>query len=219
MKPFWKLMLIQCMLLLPVLANGEANPVTSDAAPTPTGVTSTAPPVITLPSLPTLLSGSAPADSKPLAVFKVGYVDMQRIANESVQGKGLQSRLQAKRDSLQKKVDVRKKQLEKFQKDTEAKMPGLTPKQREAKSKEFQKKVEEYQKFARGLEEELFTLQEQESKGLVEGTERTARRLAEEQGLSAVLVQKEVLYLATGVETKDITTDLLKIMDAPAEKK
>ena len=76
---------------------------------------------------------AAPAPAaKP---FKVGYVDIARIGQESDYGKAVKAELLKKKKMLEDKVIAKRKQLEKYKQTIETKLPGFSEKQREAESK------------------------------------------------------------------------------------
>ena len=165
---------------------------------------------------------SVEAATKPAATVqpaRIGYVDITRIGTESERGKALKVLLTGKKDNLQVKVDAKKKQIEKLKTSIEGKIATLTPPQREAKSKEFQKKVEEFQKFARTSEEDLYSLQDKESKILFEAIEQAAVAYGKANGFSAIVVKKELLYIGSSVDAQDVTDALIKELNQTDRKK
>jgi outer membrane protein len=169
-------------------------------------------------------TASAPVETtvKPAATSqsaRIGYVDFIRIGSESERGKAVKALLTAKKDALQGKADGKKKQLEKFKTSIEGKIATMTPAQREAKSKEFQKKVEELQKFARASEEEFYLLQEKETKALYEAIEQSAVAHGKANSFAVIVVKKELLYIDSSADTKDVTDDLIKALNQADQKK
>ncbi|MDD5286672.1 MAG: OmpH family outer membrane protein [Desulfuromonadaceae bacterium] len=166
-----------------------------------------------------------PTESKPPEAIvakettRMGYVDIARVGTESDRGKALRDLLMARKEILQGKVDGKKKQIEKLKKSIEAKIATMTSQQREAKSKEFQKKLDEFQKFARASEEELFGLQEKETKALYEDIERTAVAYGKANGFSVIVVKKELLYVGSAVDAQDVTEPLIKALNEAGQKK
>jgi outer membrane protein len=176
------------------------------------------------PAVPTPATVSAPVEAvvKPAATTqgtRIGYVDIVRLGSESDRGKTLKSLLTTKKDLLQGKIDGKKKQIEKLKTSIEAKIATMTPAQREAKSKEFQKKLEEFQKFARASEEEFYLLQEKETKALYEAIEQSAVAHGKAAGFAAIVVKKELLYIDSSVNAKDVTDDLIKSLNLADQKK
>jgi len=156
---------------------------------------------------------------QPVATARLGYVDITRIAAESEQGKALKVLLTARKDKLQAKIDVKKKQIEKLKVSIEAKIAKMSPQQREAKSKEFQKKVEEFQKFARASEEEFFALQEKETRTLYGVIEQAAVAKGKANDFTAIAVEKQLLYVGSSVKAEDVTDALIKELNQAGLKK
>ena len=198
--------LIACLIALPSLAFAADN--AAEIKP---------------PAQPqTAVSTPAETTAKPVAAFqstRIGYVDIARIGTESERGKALRTLLTTKKDSLQGKIEGKKKSLDKLKTSIEAKIATITPKQREAKSKEFQKKVEEFQKFAQASEEEFLALQEKETGALYRAIEQSAVEHGKVNGYAAIVVKKELLYTGSSVDAQDVTDALIKALDQTAQKK
>lgn len=180
------------------------------AAPQPT-LLKTAPSLSLLPD--------AKAALQPAGISKIGIVDVNRVSTESAMGKEAQAHVKNLQAKLQKQVEAKRKQLDAFKADVERQLPGLTPAQRAAKSKEFQKKIAEFQKFGLHAEQELVASQQKLTKGLFEGISQAASELGKSRGLTAVVINRELLYLATGVEPVDISADVVKELDKKQVKK
>jgi outer membrane protein len=206
MPTILKRVLIACLFALPSLAfaadkPAEVKPATSLQTTTPAPTEGLLKPVVAAQTV------------------RIGYVDIARIGAESERGKALKTLLTTKKDKLQDKISGKKKQLEKLQKSIEAKIATMTPQQREAKSKEFQKKVEDFQKFGRSSEEELFALQDKETKALYEAIEQAAIVHGKANGFAAIVVKKELLYVGSSVDAQNVTDDLIKALNQADQKK
>lgn len=177
-------------------------------------VGNTSPPLSLLPSLPI----TAPTTPAPTPSAILGLVDINRISTESALGKAAQAQITAQQTKLQKQVDTRKRQLEKAKADIERQLPGLAPAQREAKAKEFQKKVGEFQKFGMNAERGLQQTQEKLTKELLAAIEQAAARVGAAKGLTAVVVKRELLYLASGVEAVDISEEIITAINQAEAK-
>ena len=173
-----------------------------------------------LPQKPLAETAVVQASSPAPAPTKLGYIDMAKILSESTYGASIKSAISDKQSKLQSQIETKRKQLDKQKSAIEAKLQSLTPQQREAKGKEFQKKVEEFQKFGRGLEEELQKFQDEQQNRFMERLEAVCSEYGKGNGLSLIIVKKELLYLGSGVETQDISDAVIKQLDAaPAPKK
>lgn len=207
MPTLYKSVLLACLIALPAL--GFAADTALEQKPVAPPPAATAAPAVE----------TAPKAAAPVQSTRIGSVDISRIAAESERGKALKTLLTAKKEKLQGKIDGKKKQVDKLKASIEAKIASMTPQQREAKAKEFQKKVEDLQKFAQASEEELFTLQDKESKALYELMEKAAVAHGKANGFAAIVIKKELLYVGSSVEAQDVTDALIKTLDQEYQKK
>ena len=215
--------LVSCFLLLATLtaqaADQPAAPATPAAAPAPAAPVA-APAQPALKPAPGLsLLPTAKEEAKPVATTKIGVVDINKVSTDTVMGKAAQAQIKAHQSKLQKQVEAKRKQLDKFKADTERQLPSLSPQQREAKSKEFQKKIEEFQKFGMKAEKELMENQQKLTKGLFEAIGKAADEQGKAKGLAAVATNRDLLYLSSTVAMVDITADIIKSLDVKGAKK
>lgn len=212
-KTFIRKLLFAVIIALPTLsAAADGAPAAESKGGAPARLSVGAPQLITTESKPSATTSALPA-------AKIGYVDVTRIGVESDRGKALKALLTTRKDQLQGKVDGRKKQIEKFKASVESKIQSMTPQQREAKAREFQKKLEEFQKFAQNSEEELFKLQDRETKELYEDIEKSAVAHGKANGFAAIVVKKELLYVGSSVDAQDVTDALIKALNEAGPKK
>lgn len=212
--------LVSCFLLLAALtaqaADQPAAPATPSAAPAPAAVTAQ-PALKPAPGLSLL--PTAKEEAKPVATTKIGVVDINKVSTDTAMGKAAQTQIKAHQSKLQKQVEAKRKQLDKFKADTERQLPSLSPQQREAKSKEFQKKIEEFQKFGMKAEKELMENQQKLTKALFEAIGKAADEQGKAKGLAAVATNRDLLYLSSTVAMVDITADIIKSLDEKGAKK
>lgn len=209
-------LLLLCLCILPLAAQAE-EPAAPAAKPAASAVPSNAAPQLSLLPAPQITTPKPAA-----ATVKLGLVDINRISNEAAMGKKAQALLKEQQTKLQKQIEAKKKQLEKAKVEIERQMPSLAPPQREAKAREFQKKVEEFQKFGMQAEKSLMENQDKLTRGLLAAIEQVAAEYGAANGLSAVVVRRELLYLASGVEVQDISEAVIKALNAknaPEKKK
>lgn len=200
-----------CTLLFFTLFATTA-PAAEESAQYPVGVS---PQYSLLPSLPV----TAPSTPATTPSAKLGLIDINRISAESALGKSAQAQIKTQQAKLQKQVDTKKRQLEKSKADVERQLPTLSPAQREAKAKQFQKKVEEFQKFGMNAEKGLMETQEKLTRELLSAIELAAAKIGTAKDLTAVVVQRELFYLASGVEAIDISEEIVTAINQAATKK
>jgi len=159
------------------------------------------------------------AAAKPQSGFRIGYVDMGRVSQESNVGKQAQASVKERKDKLQTRIDARRKQLDKQRAAIEEKLPTMTPKVREAKLKEFQKKVADFQAFGQQADKELQQLQDDLAAGFATSVEKAATDQGVASGVGLVVIRKELLYVDSRVEAVDVTDDVIRRMNEAAAKK
>ncbi|MEA5115015.1 MAG: OmpH family outer membrane protein [Geobacteraceae bacterium] len=151
-----------------------------------------------------------PAD--PRSGVKIGFVDMAKVASDSVPGKAATSEMKTRATRLQNQMKSREKQLSKQKAAIESTIASLSPAQREAKAKDFQKKVADYQKFVQKAGKEIQSREEQLLGNLYKSTQKAAEDYAKTNGFAAVAIKKDLLYLGDTVEAKDLTDVIIKLL-------
>ncbi|NMC73950.1 MAG: OmpH family outer membrane protein [Geobacteraceae bacterium] len=186
---------------------------------------SKAAPPVSAPTAETQSTVSAPAAPLPLSpskveqAVKIGYVDMAKIASDSAPGKAVQKEIKARTDKYQSQIKTKEKQLEKLKKTIEAQAATLSPQQREAKAKEFQKNIDEYRKLVIKADKDVSTLQEKLLGELYTSVEKAAGDYGKTNGFAAVVMKKELLYSAETAEVKDLTAEIIKLVESRQSKK
>lgn len=180
---------------------------------------------------PTAPAASAPAQAAPVTApaakpqaeaasaatagkeCKIGYITMSRVATESAGGKAVAATLQAKQEKLKTKIEAKQKQLEKQKSAAEAKLPTMSPSERVAKGKELQKKFEEWQKLVRSSEKEMGELQDKLTASLYKTLKKVVTDYAKTNGYTTIIEEKAVLYMVDGITPKDVTDDVIALVD------
>jgi outer membrane protein len=141
-------------------------------------------------------------------VRKIALIDMQRVLDETKQGKAARGELEASAKKKEEKLDKRRIKLE-----TESgKLKDLQGAEAQALQEKLQRDYMELQSMYMTLQQELA---EQEGKVLskiYENSQDIVGDMAKAQGIDIVLIRDEstVIYAQDGF---DITTDLIKAYD------
>lgn len=151
--------------------------------------------------------------------IRIGYVDLARFGAETEAGKAAREKVRKKSERLENQVNARQKLLEKQKAALQVKLPSLPQKEQEAKAKEFEKRVEEHRKFLQSAEKEMKGYEAEVTRQLYQDIEDAATAFGKTNGYAAVIVRRDLLYIGSGVEGEDVTTKVLKIMNAKKEKK
>lgn len=201
------------------------QPPTTQAA-APAAVAPAAPAAVTPapPAAPAAQASAPAADQQvPAAAgtkdIKLAYINLNRVATESPQGKDASAKFTETSKMLQAKLEAKQKQLEKHKEAIEAKIATMTPKERATKAGEFQKKVEEFQKLVRSSELEAVELQDKLNKDVYLSVRDVAVAYAKSNGYSIVVEEKSVLYLTDDLKPKDISDEIIKVLNTPPPAK
>ncbi len=156
--------------------------------------------------------------AKTEKTIRIGYVDMPSIARESAPGRAAYAEIKAQTEKYQKQIQAREKQLQKQKAAIEAQLPTLPPQQREAKAKEFQKKVESFQKFVQNADKEVRAKEEELLAKIFKAVEAAAGNYARANGYAAVVMKNQTLYIGEEVESKDLTSEIIKSIEGTIQK-
>jgi outer membrane protein len=176
---------------------------------------------------PGALPAGSEAPVRPVSVFtarpgqaaKLGYVDMTRVATDSVPGKAAAAEIKSRAGKIRSQIEAKQKQLEKQRAELETRMQSFAPQQRAAKAKEFQKKIEDFQKFVQNAQKDLKTREGALLEKLYKSIERAAGEYGKTNGFTAVTAKKDLLYIEDNVEVTDITDEIVKMVNVERGKK
>lgn len=179
-----------------------------------------APPAIAAPEGGTPPYGPRLSPAATPSVVTMGFVDMAKVASDSVPGKAAAAEMKSRSDRLRNQIRAREKQLSKQKADIEATLPSLSPAQRETKAKEFQKKIEAFQKFVQKGGKDIQAREGQLLSRLYQSTQKAAEQIARANGYAAVVIKKELLYMSDTVDMRDLTDETIKLLNIkPSVKK
>jgi outer membrane protein len=181
------------------------------APPAPTQVKPAAPaPAAPAPQTP----APAPAPPRPFPEgSKVAYVVLQRIANESAEGKSATTRIQALQQKKQAELAEKQKQLQGAQQKLEKESSVLST----TATGELQKTVEklqvEIQRFTQDAQQEVQELQQQLQQEFQVKLEPVLQEIGKEKGLHFIFNGPDA-GLVWADSALDISSDVIKKLDA-----
>jgi outer membrane protein len=194
---------LSAVMCNPLMAADPAATVTK----TPAGIA--APPAIATPEGGTPPYGPRLSPAATPSVVTMGFVDMAKIASDSVPGKAAAAEMKSRSNRLRNQISAREKQLSKQKADIEATLP-----------KEFQKKIEAFQKFVQKGGKDIQAREGQLLSRLYQSTQKAAEQLARANGYAAVVIKKELLYMSDTVDMRDLTDETIKLLNTtPSVKK
>jgi outer membrane protein len=184
-------------------------------APAPT---TQKPPAAPAPAAPAP-QAPAPAAAPPAAPrpfpegAKVAYVVLQRIANESADGRVATTRIQALQAKKAAELDAKQKQLQTLQAKLEKEGPVMSV----GASGELQKQIEkiqvEVQRFTQDAQAEVQELQQQLQAEFQQRLEPVLQAVAQEKGLQFVFNGPDA-GLVWADAALDISADVIKKLDS-----
>jgi outer membrane protein len=203
MRAFAVVGTITLMAAAPVFAQAPAAPATpapQATAPAPTPAPQAAAP--------------APAPPRPFPEgSKVAYVVLQRIANESADGKTATTRIQALQQKKAAELNDKNKQLQTAQQKLEKEAGVLST----TAAGELQKQVErlqvEIQRFTQDAQAEVQELQQQLQQEFQVRLEPVLQEIGKEKGLHFIFNGPDA-GLVWADAALDISTDVIKKLDA-----
>jgi outer membrane protein len=191
----------------PVLAQAPARPAqpapARPATPTPTPAPATVPP-------------SPPAPFP--AGAKVAYVNLQQVANLSVEGKGLTAKVQALMQKKQNEAQAKSKALADNQNKLQQSGALMSETARTALEKEIERQNVEGQRFQQDAQAEINELSQQLQNEFQQKLFPILDLVAKEKGIDVLLSAADagMVWAAPGL---DLTLDAVKKLDERAGAK
>lgn len=148
------------------------------------------------------------------AEAKIGWIDAQKILDETEAGKEIKQRVEAFRDSRQQVIDLEETELKKLEERMGQQASLLSDEARQEKELEFQRKLSDYQKKVIELNRELEQKKDELLREFNETLVRAVQEVAESDGYDYVLDfggEGSVLY---GSPDHDLTRRVMARIDA-----
>jgi len=150
------------------------------------------------------------------APASVGYVDMQKVLDESALGKKLQGELRKQFEPKAQELGREEREIMQLQETLKRDSALMSTSQLEKKESELKSRIEAYQKKAAAAQQELAKAQQAKAPELVGPARSAVESVARKQGLSMVMDPR-----ASGLiywdKAMDITQAVIKAMDAAAK--
>ena len=182
-----------------------------------------APPAQQPPAKPTPTAPATPAPAQPPAPkpfpqgAKVAYVLLQRIANESADGRVATTRIQALQQKKAAELTERQKQLTGLQQKLEKEGSVMSPSASGDLQKQIEKLNVEVQRFTQDAQAEVQELQQQLQQEFQQRLEPVIQSVANEMGLHFVFNGPDA-GLVWADQSLDISGEVIKKLDLSAGK-
>ncbi len=155
----------------------------------------------------------------PLAVLEaasLGYVDMQKVLEESSLGKKVQEQLRKDFEPRAQELGKTEAEIRQQQESLARESALMSADQVKKKEAEIKQRIEAYQKAGGALQQELAKVQQEKGREVMGPAQKAVDAVAKQKKLSMVVERSlaGILYLEPGL---DITADVIKHMDANAK--
>jgi len=150
--------------------------------------------------------------SSPLRASEIGYVDMQRVLEESQLGKQAQANLQERFGDEQQTFAEEEAAIRQLQQTLERDRPLMSAAQVEKTEQEIQDRIKKFEQDFAKIQRQLAQAQQQEGQKILPAARDAVISVAKQRKIDAVFEanQAGVVYLD---EDGDITDAVIKAMD------
>lgn len=167
---------------------------------------------------PAAQAPATPAPPKPFPEgAKVAYVVLQRIANESADGRVATTRIQALQQKKSAELNEKNKELQTLQAKLEKEGPVMSVAAQGDLQKQIEKANVEIQRFTQDAQAEVQELQQQLQAEFQQRLEPVLAAVAEEKGLQFVFNGPDA-GLVWADSALDISLDVIRKLDAASSK-
>ncbi len=160
-----------------------------------------------------------PIGVRAAEVQKLGFIDAQKILDQTRVGKKAKERMEEFVKSRQKIIDVDESEIKRQQDDLARQGTVLSEEARRAKEEQLQKRFAEYQKRVADLNKEVQSKKKEILEEFNKSLEEIVKHVAEKSGYTFVLdrgAEGGALFYAK--ETYDLTAEVVKEFDKVVPK-
>ncbi len=144
---------------------------------------------------------------------KIGYIDVQRILDESLRGKQVKDQLNDYVQSRQKIVDIEESELKNLQDELTKQGAVLSPSAKQEKEEQLQKRFMDYQKKVTELQKEIQQRRTEKLEEFNTELEKIARNIGEKEGYSMILTNLDVNIIIFARPSLNITEKVINELD------
>lgn len=148
-----------------------------------------------------------------LASGAVGFVDMQKVLEDSKLGQRLQDQLRAEFEPRGQAMAEEEQAIRKLQQDLERDGPLMSAEQVKKTETEIESRITAYQEKGNALQQEILKVQQNKSREIIEPARKSIDAVAKKKKLGMVIEpgMSGLLYVD---QTLDITADVIEHLDA-----
>lgn len=143
----------------------------------------------------------------------IGYVDMQRVLEESALGKKVQEELRKDFEPRAQALGKTEEEIRRMQESLARESALMSTEQVKKKEAEVNQRIESYQKAGGALQQELAKVQQEKGRSIMVPAQKAVDSVSKEKKLSLV-VERSMAGILFLDEALDLTSEVIKRMDA-----
>jgi len=143
------------------------------------------------------------------AEVKVGYIDLQKVLNESSSGKVAKEKIAKKVKEYEVQIGAQQKELQAAKEELEKQALLLSDEARSQKERDYQQKLKELQRFTKDIREELRMKDNDFTRKILDEIVKIVGKIGEEKGYT-VIFEKNESSLIYASEQIDLTDQVIK---------
>ncbi len=148
--------------------------------------------------------------------IKIGFVNGQRVVNESPQAKRAKQKLEKEFEKRDQELQQMAKRLQAMQENLEKNSVTMAESERRTKEREFAELNREFQRKQREFREDLNLRQNEELAAIFEHANKVIKQVAEAEKFD--LIVQDAVYVSPRIDITEKVIKALSIDTAPAAK-
>ena len=150
--------------------------------------------------------------------YKIGYVDSQKVLDNSLKGKEVKETLNEYVQSRQKIVEIEEMELKKLQEDISKQGAILSPEARREKEDLFQKRFMEYQKKVNELQKEIQQRRTDILEEFNNEVEKFVKTIGEKEGYAMIFNNLDINIVMFAKPSLNLTDRIITELDKSVKK-
>lgn len=147
--------------------------------------------------------------------IKIGFIDIQRVLNESQAGKRANDRFQGQIKKAEAEIQKERQDLEKMRVDLEKKAPLLKDEERRNLEAEFQRRSVNLQRNMSDQQQELERKRNEMMSEILKELEQVVNEVGKAEKFTLILERSQILYSDQAI---DITNKVIEAYNNRAKK-
>lgn len=149
------------------------------------------------------------------SAVKIGYIDLQKIIEQSTKGKELRERVQQLRKEKEKILNSKQEELVRMRQDFQQKAMTLSDRARLDKEQELRQKEMELQNLSESFRQEVLMEGKKLQMLMFKDLSEIVKRIGQQEGFTMIIDKDATLYVSDSI---DITDKVLQQYDSQPRK-